>query len=125
MYFAISIQVKNHPIKEQPRDSPSTMILSKPPTIEVCCLLVIELMVFPCIFSTECNSSSFFCFHLFVFIHRQISREQLLSSASLRRRRSSGSFQTQNAIGGQRSGQEGRSRVSMCHCWALRLSMVL
>jgi tRNA (guanine26-N2/guanine27-N2)-dimethyltransferase len=33
-----STQVKNHPIKEQARDSPGTVILSKSPKLEVCCL---------------------------------------------------------------------------------------
>lgn len=52
--FVISLQVKNHPIKEQPRDSPGTAILLKPPTLEVCCLLSIELPIY---FSAACNSS--------------------------------------------------------------------
>jgi tRNA (guanine26-N2/guanine27-N2)-dimethyltransferase len=66
--------VKNHPIKEQPHDSPGTAILSKPPTLEVCYILIIELMVFLYIFLQHVTVVIFSAFIFCVYTQVNFSR---------------------------------------------------
>lgn len=67
-FWNIWTQVKNHPIKEQPRDSPGTAILSKSPQLEVCYLFRLQCPLYACMWTKLYIYSSFCVFIIGKFL---------------------------------------------------------